>query len=258
MAANYGDYCNYLQSNNTFADFKINRQYCGILEHVSQELGDLYLSLIETEFDIPFEYISEFVIINDSYGNPKKESFFSKKYNILLECSPTSLRYIYHALVILKYYQTVQLTEIVEIGCGYGGLCLAINYFADLLQVQIDKYHMIDLPDVCNLITQYLTKHESIVKIPFEMYESSTFGTTIASDNLFLISNYCFTEIDHEYRDNYCMNLLPKVKHGFMVWQTCFFPSLNTNILQKNDVKIEEERPQTCLHTNNVNYFVYF
>ena len=274
MAANYGDYCNYLQSNNTFADFKNNHQYCGILEHVSKELGDMYLSLIETEFDIPFEYISGFVTINDTYGNPKKESFYSNKYRIMLECSPTSLRYIYHALIILQYYQTVQLTEIVEIGCGYGGLCLAINYFADLLQVQIDKYHMIDLPDVCNLITHYLTKHESIVKIPFEMYESSTFGqgskgaqpltsseklsTTIASDNLFLISNYCFTEIDHEYRNNYCMNLLPKVKHGFMVWQTCFFPSLSTNILQKNDVKIEEERPQTCLHTNNVNYFVYF
>lgn len=258
MAANYKDYCNYLQSNNTFSDFKQHNNYCGILEHVSRELGDKYLSLIETEYDIPFEHIAEFVSINDTYGNPKKESFFSSKYNVLLECSPTSLRYIYHALVILQYYQTTQLSEIVEVGCGYGGLCLAINYFADLLLIPIVKYHLIDLPDVCHLITHYLKKHESIVKIPFEMCESSTFGTTIVSNNLFLISNYCFTEIDHEYRDNYCEKLLPKVSHGFMVWQTCVFPSMSTDILQKKIVNNVEERPQTCLHTNNVNYFVYF
>ena len=259
MAANYENYCYFLQNSNIFVDFKQNNQYCCILEHVSREYGDKYLDLIETDFDIPFENIEEFVTINDTYGDPKKESFFSSKYRKMLKCSPTSLRYIYHALLILKYYQTTQLTEIAEVGCGYGGLCLAINYFANLLQIHIDKYHLIDLPNVCNLITYYLTANEKNVKIPFELHVSSTFGTNIVSDRLFLISNYCFTEIDDEYRNNYCANLLPKVKHGFMVWQTCAFPSMRpADILQKNIASMEEERPQTCFHSNNVNYFVYF
>ena len=258
MTVNYEDYCHYLQNDKTFTDFKRHDNYCGILEHVSKELGDKYLELIETDFDVPFEDIVKFVTINDANGNPKKETFFSGKHRVLLECSPTSLRYIYHALVILKYYQTTASTEIVEVGCGYGGLCLAINYFADLLHIHIDKYHLIDLTDVCHLIRFYLSKHETTVKIPFEMYDSSTFGASIASDKLFLISNYCFTEIDDNYRNNYCLNLLPKVARGFMVWQTCVFPSMTMDILQKNIVKIEEEQPQTCLHSEDVNYFVYF
>jgi len=253
MAANYEDYCNYLQSNSTFAEFKQHSHYRVILEHVSVDEGYRYLSLIETEYDIPLEHIEKFITMNDTYGNPIKESFVSGKYNVTILCSPTSLRYIYHSLVILKYYETTKLREIVEVGCGYGGLCLAINYFADLLHIPIDKYHLIDLPDVCHLITHYLSKHESTIKIPFETYESSTFGRTIKSENLFLISNYCFTEIDDEYRNNYCDNLLPKVKNGFMVWQTDFFPSLSTDILKKNIVSFVEERPKT-----SENYFVYF
>ena len=254
MAPAYDDYCDYLQNLNVINDFKQNQRYRCCLEHISQGEGEKYLELIETEFDIPFTNIVDFVTINDKYGGPLKDQFFSNKYKKIFNCSPTCLRYIYHALVILQYYKTTQLMEIVEVGCGYGGLCLAINYFSNLLEIPIRKYHLVDLPVVCNLITQYLSKHDNTIKIPYEIYVSDLFGENIASDNLFMISNYCFTEISDEYKNNYCRYLLPKVNHGFMVGQFSFCRHLSPNMLQKTIVKIEEEKPLT----GEENCFVYF
>ena len=72
-------------------NFKSNKEYNGILEHVSRELGLKYLNLIENEFyNIDFKNISEFIEINDHYGNPIKYNYNFKD-NILL-CSPSSLR----------------------------------------------------------------------------------------------------------------------------------------------------------------------
>jgi hypothetical protein len=53
------------------------------------------------------------------------------------------------------------------------------------------------------------------------MYISAlTYGKNIEQNDLFLISNYCISEIGEEKRNEYYNHLLPKVNHGFMIWNT--------------------------------------
>ena len=110
-------------------DFKRNETYNAILEHVTKKMGEDYLRLIETEFPVTFEQFYGYIALNDANGQPRTCTFYSKKFGKQFTCSPTSLRYVYHALLILQHFKECSSTEIVEVGCGYGGLCLAINYF---------------------------------------------------------------------------------------------------------------------------------
>jgi putative sugar O-methyltransferase len=155
----YEEYIDFLKSNDFTNlennNFKSNHHYVGVLEHVTYDLGVKYLKLIETEFThINYKNIIGFIEINDKYGKPNKQNFIYKENNIL--CSPTSLRYIYHALIILDHYKNTNCENIVEVGCGYGGLCLAINYFSKLNNIFIKNYNLVDLPEVLNLIDNYL------------------------------------------------------------------------------------------------------
>ena len=243
--------------------FKSDTNYCGILEHVSFEYGKKYLNLINEEFpDIKFSAINEFCNINDLYGNPKKEKFI--KDNNQLNCSPTSLRYIYHALTILQYYHNTKCKNIVEVGCGYGGLCLAINYFMKYFETQINNYHIIDLTEPINLIEQYLNKHNCHIKVNIKYHNSSTYGINIEDKDLFFISNYCYTEIDKVHNLEYTVKLLSKVDNGFITWQNGgnkgVYPiEESSKIINKEIVNVIEEKPQTDAgHGIFMNYFVYF
>ncbi len=254
--SNYIEYIQTITSDNIInSSFKSNSNYTQILEHVSQQYGQEYLEYIMTEFpEIPIEKIREFVYINDLIGNPIKY-----KYNDDLICSPTNLRYIYHALVILKHYQAKSCNSIVEIGCGYGGLFLAISFFAKFLKINIVKYYIIDLNEVGQLISLYLQCHQHIT-LPYEIHNASSFGSTVNGCNLYVISNYCFTEIMEEYRFSYAKNLFNKVIHGFITWQTSEVSLENFKKYFKNvTYRIIEEKPQTSFNHNfSRNYFVYF
>lgn len=257
----YDSYLRYVETitfdNINQSNFKNNSEYNGILEHVSREQGLNYLNLINREFsDITFEQILDFSIINDRYGQPKKELYITLN-NKEIYASATSIRYVYHALLILKHYKDNTSTEIVEVGCGYGGLFLAICFFSRLLDIKIDKYYFIDLPQVCNLINNYLLINKDNIYINYEIHSSNNYVNKISNNNLFFISNYCFTEINEEYRNNYIKYLLPNVSCGFIVWQTVFgFNIENAHKLFK--VKnITEELPQTA-SIQHKNYFVYF
>lgn len=238
-------------------NFKSDVSYTGILEHVTYEQGMEYISCIKRDFPvISFEHITESVFINDKFGIPKQYTFMFN--NKPITCSPTSLRYIYHALVILKHYrESNHQNDMVEIGCGYGGLFLSICYFSKLLNIHIHHYSFIDLPEICELIQKYVSMHEDI-QIDYSVHSALEYGKDIDANNLFLISNYCFTEISDEHRHNYLCHLFPKVKNGFILWQTIFgLPIGNVNILKKDSITLKEESPQTAT-TQFKNYFVYF
>jgi hypothetical protein len=257
----YDSYLKYVQTitfdNINQSNFKNNSEYNGILEHVSREQGLNYLKLINVEFsDITVEQIVEFSIINDRYGKPKKEVSISLN-NTEIQASATSIRYIYHALLILKHYKYNTSSEIVEVGCGYGGLFLAVCFFSRILNIKIDKYYFIDLPHVCNLINNYLLINKHNISINYEIHGSNNFENKISNNNLFFISNYCFTEINEEYRNNYIKYLLPNVSCGFMVWQTVFGFNIENAYKLFKVKNITEELPQTA-SIQHKNYFVYF
>jgi uncharacterized protein YkvS len=174
------------------------------------------------------------------------------------------LRYIYHALIILTYYKKTSCKNIVEVGCGYGGLCLAINYFSKILDVTIQNYNIIDLKSVCKLISSYLELHTDTVGTTINYHESTTYGENIHNNELFFISNYCYTEIDIKHNKKYTELLLSKTTNGFLVWQNggnnCSYPIENAStILHKEIKQIEEERPQTDQGIGKFcNFFLYF
>jgi hypothetical protein len=196
MYQKYLEYLNTIDKTNfENVNFKSNQTYNGILEHVSYELGVKYLTFIENEFNnIETSHIIDFLNINDAYGFPKKYIYSFKNNN--LYCSPTSLRYIYHALVILDHYKNTNCKNFVEVGCGYGGLCLAINYFSNILNISISTYNIIDLPSVCNLISLYFDIHKSNIHSDIQIHNSNSFGAEVNNSDLFFVSNYCYTEID--------------------------------------------------------------
>lgn len=259
----YSEYQTFVNTitNKELQNFKTNTKYNSILEHVSKVQGTKYIQIIENMIkeifiEITFENINEYLILNDKFGNPNKYLF--KIFNNDIFCSPTSLRYICHSFIILKYFKTSNLKKIVEIGCGYGGLFLAINHFSNILNIKIQDYYIIDLPEICNLIELYLNYHSDTINIKYHIHKSYNYGKDIKDNELFLISNYCFTEISDEYRDSYISNLFSKIKNGFIIWQTIFNLQLNkVSILKKDIISIEEEYPQTATNLHK-NYYVYF
>ena len=121
----YSNYISFLQEINSknfnTYNFKSNKLYNLILEHVSYEQGIEYSNLIMKEFpNIMINDILKYIEINDKYGNPKLYKI--QIHDIIVNCSPTSLRYIYHSLIIIDHYKKTGLNKIVEVGCGYGGL----------------------------------------------------------------------------------------------------------------------------------------
>ena len=257
----YNEYENYINNFiNNLSEFKNDKKYNSILEHVSENQGYEYVKFIESFLkvnftQITFDNIKDYLLLNDKYGNPKKYLYTIFDNKVL--CSPSSLRYVYHSLIILNHIKYNNSKKIVEVGCGYGGLFLAIDHFSKILEIPIDKYYLIDLHVVCNLIKNYLQNYPDI-HINYILKSAYNYGEDIDDDNLFFISNYCFTEINEEYRNFYILKLFPKVKNGFIIWQTVFgLPISNTNIIGKEITNIVEETPQTSSITNK-NYFVYF
>lgn len=260
----YNHYIEYLKNSkkDVIHSFKSIPQYQVVLEHVSYQHGQSYFELILNESIFSFEDILSFSQLNDKYGNPKKCIF---KYNDkVLETSPTTLRYIYHSYLILQHYKKSNCKNIVEVGCGYGGLALAIHFFSSYFDISIENYLFIDLEQPLLLQQNYLSLHSNKISSILHYVNGNTYGKDIDVPDLFFISNYCYTEIAIEHNRYYTKHLLPKVNHGFLVWQnggnSGSYPVKNASlILSKNVILTEEERPQTDAgYDKFMNYFVYF
>lgn len=263
LYSEYQKYVGQIIRQNTLENFKQNPNYTYMLEHVNEEQGKQYLyhikELLNDSFysKLNFSQIHSYLIFNDSFGNPKKSTFTYD--NQLVFCSPSSLRYVLQSLLILKHIHQTNSKKLIELGCGYGGLFLAINFFSKLLNIEINKYYMIDLPEICDLIQKYLEYNRHLVSVEYETHSSVNYGADINDSELFFISNYCFTEIAGEHRDNYVSRLFPKISNGFIIWQTCFgLTKPEEHIFGiKKIMNVVEEYPQTAFISNK-NYYVYF
>ena len=244
-AADYDTYSNYVKGicdSGNISNFKNHPSYTYMLEHVTKDQADEYIHYIIKKTAITFHNIQEFCIINDYIGNPNKFDFG------FIRCSSTNLRYIFHAHIILTYLQKLNLpsVDILELGGGYGGLCLALHHFSAKYKIKINSYGIIDLPNITRLQKMYLTSINPALKVDF--FDGSTFGEGVKRQNNFLISNYCFSEITDSLQKKYIEVLFPKVSHGFMAW----------NMINVFDfgfkLQVEDEVPKTGYY----NKYVYF
>jgi hypothetical protein len=228
--------------------FKSIPEYQRVLEHISKEDGEKYLFWIKEKTKIPLMSVQSYCTLNDSIGNPTIYSYDK------IISSPTSLRYVLHAHLILTHIKELQKRgwkekiRIAEVGCGYGGLCMSLYFFASQYDVTIDSYYLIDLKEVIELQRKYHDMYPHFDTSRIQYLDASHFGKEIKERNLFMISNYCFSEISVENRDKYKELLIPKVEHGFMVWNSktpCVIPF---------HIDLEQEYPLTGIY----NYYIYF
>jgi hypothetical protein len=247
LYTNYSNYVNSILSSDDISSFKSHPSYTYMLEHVSFDLGLEYLKLIQDEFHLSNVDIVAFCSKNDQHGSPVKMAYGT------MMASPSSFRYIYQALRILQHCKSVGVTNpsFVELGGGYGGLFLAIEHFMSRFSIVAKSYTIIDLEPVSRLQELYLSKH--YVQTPISFHKADTYGSAVTGDTNFLISNYCFSEIDADSRKKYIDILLPKCNHGFIVW----------NMIEIYDfgktIKSELERPMTCPRNwKNLNHYVTF
>lgn len=240
---NYTKFIDTIVDGEGFINFKNNPAYKDVLEHVNYNQGSQYLEYIKTTTNITDYEIAEYCEVNDLLGNPEKFVYGN------LNTSPSSLRYIFHAYLILSHIKSLSLPiiNIVEVGGGYGGLCLAVNHFANKYNVKINSYTIIDLSSPIKLQQLYLKTLNQTPNVSF--VDANTFGESITQNNMFMISNYCFSEIPTSFRESYIEKLIPKVSHGFMAWNA--IPVFDFGF----KLKIEDEYPNTG---GQYNKYVYF
>lgn len=249
----YTEYARYLDSiadvDIHYTNFKRDPRYTYMLEHVSVELGAQYLNIIQSSpFNMNDKDIQAYADYNDRIGNPVRESYTGKNGSTIIT-SPSSLRYILQSLLIIKELCIKKANKIVEIGGGYGGLCAAIHYFARKINLNIESYAIIDLLPVNSLTTKYLNAIDTTIR--YKLYDAEKSGRDVQGDNLFIISNYCFTEICEEYRQSYITHLFPKITNGFIIWQT---NNISLDYPLPLSKSYQEEFPQTSFTEKN--YYV--
>lgn len=189
-------------------------QVTEILEHLSYESALIYLKNLLNESDVGMDMIERICHENDKFGGARCQVFLNNKI-----VSTSSIRYFRHAYDICKLIRTKNYDNvgIIEVGGGYGGLCVILNMMAQHYGITITNYHIYDLPEIQQLQQYYLSNFNNINVV----YNSSfSFGEDFTSTqpNNILISNYCLSEIDDSYKNLYLKNLIPKVKGAYMAW----------------------------------------
>jgi hypothetical protein len=245
----YSNYVGFICAAKKLGGFKSHPSYTYMLEHVSKQQGQAYLECIFAGTAITKDEVVAFCDINDANGSPQKEHYDALPVNVSV--SPSSLRYIYHAHLILAHMKSLGDGvggDIVELGGGYGGLCLAVHHFAPSYGICIRSYTICDLTNIIQLQKLYLNAVKPELKVEF--VDASTYGATITRDKMFLISNYCFSEIAGSHQALYRQLLFPKIANGFMVWN--YIPVYDLGI---GNLRSEPEIPLTGAEFNRYVWF---
>jgi putative sugar O-methyltransferase len=216
----------------TFDIFKRHPWYTPILEHVNYEDGVKYLEIITKEYEFLLPNIEKYKT-NDSVGSPIKYT-----YQNIGEVSPTTLRYIKVLGDIITNLNDLNDSDIVEIGCGYGGQSKII-----LDTYNVKSYTFIDLPEVLDLTKKYLSRFGvDMSKLIFKDINSITENEKY---DLF-ISNYAYTECEENIREIYFNKILSKSKMGYLTSNFLSKETMDNEVINriKNATTIEE-RPYT-------------
>jgi len=215
-----------------------------MLEHLPEWLGEQYLQNLVKNVGVEISLIQEISNLNDVDGSNSVEFTID---NQKVKISPTTIRYLSHSVDILNLLKknNVSIVSMIEIGAGYGGLALIINYLSrkQKYNVKIKKYYIYDLPSVQNLQKYYLKRHNFLDGF-IEWKDSSQFGSDLKEniDDIFLISNYALSEMNLEYRKKYMENLLPIINGAYMLWNS---PNMEGLPFRRTE---NEENPKTGEH----------
>lgn len=201
---------NYLRScrNADIIDFKQNPHLQQIWEHTKDSIAKSYFEKVKREN--PFLLNMKYT--NDLLGNPVINNFEGHKW------SNSTMQYIGVMSNLVREFGPLNSFKILEFGGGYGGQAKTIF---DVYSPR--AYHIVDLPQVCDLVNRYFPKVETYTKMTGEHYD-------------LFISNYALSEIQENEK---YIDQLKKCKHGYI---TCNTPFVKLPFPHRRIDDIEGER----------------
>ena len=212
----YTKYYEMLENANV-VNFKRDKDLVDITEHVGDlqiQHGKDMLREIEKMNMLDHDTLVRFIQMNDFVGNPYLCNISPK----MADCSPNSIKYIYHGLLIVKKIIENQLQNItfVEIGGGYGGQCIILQHLCKFFNIKIKKYVLIDLDNVVNFQKKYISAYELQHICDFVSYEEMYAYNF--EPNSFLFSSYSLSELTDFIRLEYYNLVLPFCSKGIVIW----------------------------------------
>lgn len=218
MSDIYSRFVSYAQVivKNNVKDWKTHSHITEMLEHESLQVALQYVLRLHNKIDVAeIQYLAA---LNDRFGGAARQQIGP------VISSPSSMRYIAHAYEILAHIASKNLSRvsIVEVGAGYGGLCLVLQAMAkQQFNILIVHYFIYDLPEIQELQKYYTGLHNIDKNIVW--CDCNTFGADLHQSDentgdFVLVSNYCMSEISAKFRKAYLGNLLPRVKAVYMRW----------------------------------------
>jgi putative sugar O-methyltransferase len=241
------DYLNacksFVEDDNKFNNFKQDSRYKVILEHVSLDESNQFISEMKNLEILTEDQIEKFKE-NDIYGNP--EIFEYEKFGNI---SPSTIRYIKNTLDIFNHFSSENIKDIVEIGGGYGGLCKTMSVLFDY-----DNYVIIDLPEVSKLSKKYISNFLPLK----DKVQQLNFNELDVIENIDLvISNYAFSECSLDIQKKYYNDVIRNSNKFYLVYNNITPGNMNSdqffNYASKDfNIEVEEE-----IRTYFTNYIFY-
>jgi putative sugar O-methyltransferase len=234
----YPDFCQKAaQDSKTFFNFRSEKVYTAILEHVDFEHGEKYLNEIQFNKNELLQNFDEFKK-NDDFGNP-----ILCNYPAYGKISPTTLRYIKVLSDLIKLFKNLQSFKICEIGVGYGGQCRIISSAYNLID-----YTLVDLKQVLMLVQRYLDSFALRSSVSYK-----TMNELCANEYDLVISNYAFSELPRNVQEVYLYKVILNSKRGYITFNNIgpinFSFSLSELLELIPNSHVVEEIPLT--HENN-------
>lgn len=203
ITANYGGYLAIAQeaseNSSVFEKFRTFPEYRCALEI---DDGETFAQYIRFKLSKLGPFLEECRKL-DNIGGPPLTN-----YQDLGFFSPTTLRYIFHADQILKYFNLPDNATIVEIGAGFGGQAHVLQKFHSCV-----KYYIYDLPQVEALISTMMNRLNWKNVCCLQLNES------LPEERVdLLISNYAYSECDREMQLGYFDRVIKKADRGYMIY----------------------------------------
>ena len=183
----------------SFAGFRRNPAYQVVLEHVWEDLGRQYLSLLSPGGRARAALAE--IAQHDHVGNPVTMMVDSG-----ITLSPSTLRYLKVADDIEKLFGTLDGADVIEVGVGYGGQCRVLDALYN-----IKSYTLVDLREPLDLAQRFLGHVPLRCSVRFasmdELVEQAC--------DLF-VSNFAFSEFSRPLQEAYFTKVINRAARGYV------------------------------------------
>ncbi len=190
-----------------FATFRRQPVYRSIVETLTEDEGATYLRAID---DAGVKALCLASARADRVGSPRTHLYEG------VPLSPTTLRYGKVLCDLRNFFPHFhRMTDIVEIGIGYGGLARLVCEYRAQAPTALERYLGIDLAPVVLLARRYL-----------DACASAPQATLVDSDRIpaarwdLAISNYAFSELGKAAQEDYLARVLDRASAGYLTMNT--------------------------------------